>query len=166
MITNLHDLYIHQIKDIHSAETQIIAAMPKMISNAKCSDLKQALENHLTETRDQLQRVNQILSKHNHSAGTDCCEATKGLIKEGEGLLREMSGDAVDAGIIASCQRIEHYEIAAYGTAKEYASKLDYDDDVDLLDKSLEEEADANDNLTKLATGGFFSSGINDSAND
>jgi len=164
MINNLHDLYIHQIKDLHSAETQIIAALPKMIQRAKCDKLVSSLEHHLHETHDQLRRITTILSKHNQSAGSDVCEATKGLIKEGEHLLEELSGDAVDAGIIASCQRVEHYELAAYGTAKEYADKLGYGDDKDLLDKTLDEESDANEKLTKLATGGWFKSGANDDA--
>lgn len=164
MINNLHDLYIHQIKDLHSAETQIISALPKMIDRAKSEDLIKALKDHLTETQEQLRRITTILTNHNQTAGSDVCEATKGLIEEGDHLLQELTGEAVDAGIIASCQRVEHYEMAAYGTAKEYADKLDYSDDKDLLDKTLDEESDANEKLTKLATGGWFTSGVNDDA--
>ncbi|MGY8644368.1 MAG: DUF892 family protein [Verrucomicrobiales bacterium] len=139
MITNLYDLYIHQIKDLHSAETQIIGAMPKMIAMAQTDEVRDELKSHLEETREQLNRINTILGNRNERAGDDVCEATKGLIKEGEHLMKEM---------------------AAYGTAKQYAQNLDFDDDVDLLD----EESDANEKFTKLATGGFFSSGANQMA--
>ncbi|BDS07152.1 YciE/YciF family protein [Oceaniferula spumae] len=164
MITNLHQLYIHQIKDLHSAETQILEALPKLAAKANCDKLRDAFNHHLEETRDQLERINNILAAHNEPRGTDVCDATKGLIKEGDKLMLEMTGDAVDAGLIASAQRVEHYEIAAYGTAKEYADQLGYDNDVDLLDKTLEEESNANESLTKIATGGFFSSGVNEEA--
>ncbi|MDF1738796.1 MAG: ferritin-like domain-containing protein [Verrucomicrobiales bacterium] len=164
MITNLYDLYIHEIKDLHSAETQILAALPKLAARATCEDLKKAFESHIDETREQLNRLNTILGNRNERAGNDVCEATRGLIKEGESLIADMAGDVVDAGLIAAAQRIEHYEIAGYGTAKEYASVLDFDDDVKLLDETLEEEAGANDKLNKLAMGGFFSKGANKDA--
>jgi ferritin-like metal-binding protein YciE len=164
MITNLHQLYIHQIKDLLSAETQITDALPKMIAHATDADLKQALEEHLKETGKQSERLNSILGNHHIPREKEKCRAIEGIIAEGEHLLKEMTGDAVDAGIIASAQRVEHYEIAAYGTAREYASKLDYDGDVTLLDETLEEEADCNEKLTKLATGGLFGTGVNDEA--
>lgn len=164
MINNLHDLYLHQIKDLHSAETQIIDALPKMIAHAKDEKLREALTCHLDETREQLRRINTILSRHSATAAGEVCEATKGLIKEGDHLLSELTGDAVDAGIVASCQRVEHYEIAAYGTAKEYAEKLDYSEDVDLLDETLDEEGNANKKLTTIATGHWWNSGVNDAA--
>lgn len=164
MITNLHQLYIHQIKDLLSAESQIAAALPKMIAKATCDDLKKALQNHLEETGKQTERLNTILGNHQLPREKEKCKAIEGIIAEGDHLMSEMTGDAVDAGIIASAQRVEHYEIAAYGTAKEYADKLDYDEDVKLLDETLEEEADCNEKLTKLATGGLFGTGVNDEA--
>ncbi len=164
MITNLYDLYIHQIKDLHSAETQIIDALPKLAARASTEELRDAFMSHLSETREQLNRINTILGNRNERAGDDTCEATRGLIEEGEHLIAEMAGDVVDAGLIAAAQRVEHYEIAAYGTAKEYAEVLGFDDDVKLLDETLEEESHANESLNKIATGGFFSAGVNDDA--
>ncbi|MDF1754714.1 MAG: ferritin-like domain-containing protein [Verrucomicrobiales bacterium] len=164
MITNLHQLYINQIKDLHSAETQIIEALPKMAARANSDDLRESFNKHLNETREQLTRINKILDSHGIHPGTDVCEATQGLLREGEKLMKEMIGDAVDAGLIAAAQRVEHYEIAAYGTARAYAKKLHYNDDVDLLSTTLDEESDANEHLTKIATGGFFSDGVNDEA--
>lgn len=161
MITNLHQLYIHQIKDLESAERQIIDALPSMIEKAQSSELKEAFQDHLEQTRNQLQRISKILAFHGELSGTEECQAIKGIVKEGKHLMNELVGDAVDPGLIAAAQRIEHYEITAYGTTKEYAEALDYDQDVSLLDETLEEEADANEKLTKLATGGFFSSGVN-----
>lgn len=164
MINTLHDLYIHQIKDLRSAEKQIIDAMPGLIERAENKDLRNALNEHLNESHEQLRRIDTILKNHRLPLESERCEATAGLIKEGEHLMAEMAGNAIDAGIIAASQRIEHYEIAAYGTAKEYAEKLDYSDDVKLLDESLDEESEADKTLTKIATGGWFSSGVNDTA--
>ncbi|MEX2581248.1 MAG: DUF892 family protein [Verrucomicrobiales bacterium] len=164
MIKNLHQLYLHQIEDLHSAESQIIEALPKMISEARDKDLREALEHHLDETRHHLERIDTILGNHDQSADGETCEAIKGIIAEGEHLLSELGGDAVDAGIIAAAQRVEHYEIAAYGTAREYADVLDLDDDVKLLEETLGEEGAANKKLTKLATGGMIGSGVNKEA--
>lgn len=164
MINTLHELYIHQIKDLRSAEKQIIDALPGMIERVECKDLRNTLNDHLNKSHEQVRRIETILRNHNLAIESERCQATAGLIEEGEHLLKEMAGNAIDAGIIASSQRIKHYEISAYGTAKEYADKLDYSDDVNLLDESLDEESDADKELTKLATGGFFSTGVNDKA--
>lgn len=164
MITNLKQLYLHQISDLYSAETQILEALPKMLSRARNEDLRAAFEEHLEETRDQLGRLNKILDSHGGGTRDECCNATKGLIIEGEELMKEMQSDAVDAGLIASAQRIEHYEIAAYGTAKEFADELSLDEDAKLLDETLAEEGAANERLTKIATGGLFGEGVNELA--
>lgn len=164
MITNLRQLYIHQILDLLSAETQILEALPSMIGKAQHDELRQAFEEHLEETRDQVGRLNKILSSHGGTNGSEKCKAIEGIIAEGEHLMEEMQGPATDAGLIASAQRVEHYEIAAYGTAKEFAKKLNFDDDAKLLDETLDEESSANEKLTKIATGGLFGTGVNEEA--
>ena len=164
MITNLHQLYIHQLKDLHSAEEQILAALPKMVTHAQDDDLREAFVKHQKETTEQLQRITDLLTYHHETPGGETCHAIKGLIKEAEHLMGEVSGDAVDPSLIASAQRIEHYEIAAYGTAKRFAKHLDYSNDVSLLDETLEQESECNEELTKIATGGLFSKGVNQAA--
>ena len=164
MITSLHDLYIHHIKDLHSAETQIVEALNKMISRASSEELRNAFTEHLSETEGQIDRIQQILANHGQSMGDETCKAISGIIEEGNSLMNEMVGEATDAGLIAAAQRVEHYEIAAYGTAKEYADVLGYSDDEALLEETLEQEGEANKTLTKIATGGFFSSGVNSEA--
>ncbi len=164
MITNLYDLYIHEIQDLHSAETQILEALPKMVARASSDELRDSFTKHLEETREQLNRIKKILGNHNERPENEECEATKGLLEEGQNLMNEMAGDVTDAGLITAAQRVEHYEIAAYGTAKAHAKLLDFDDDIKLLDETLDEESNANESLTKLATGGFFSSGVNSEA--
>ena len=164
MITNLHELYIHQLQDLYSAEEQILAALPKMITHAQNDELREAFEEHRKETAEQLERVTKLLTLHHQKPGGETCHAIKGLIKEGDHLMSETTGDAVDPGLIASAQRIEHYEMAAYGTAKRFAKHLDYDKDVSCLDETLEEESECNEQLTKIATGGLFTSGVNQAA--
>jgi ferritin-like metal-binding protein YciE len=164
MITNLKQLYLHQIEDLHSAENQILKAMPKMIARTQDENLREAFSAHLEETRHHLGRLNEILGSHGGVSAGKRCEAIEGILKEGEHLIDEMGGTATDAGLIAAAQRVEHYEIAAYGTAREFAEKLDLTDDAKLLDETLQEEGHANKRLTKIATGGFFGSGVNDAA--
>ena len=164
MIKNLHDLYIHQIQDLKSAESQILEALPKMIQRAQSSELREAFEHHLEETKKQNQRLDVILQRHGIPGQSETCQAAKGIIEEGSHLMSELTGDATDPGLITSAQRFEHYEIAAYGTAAEYADVLDYGEDKKLLEETLDEEGNANKKLTKLATGGFFGSGVNKEA--
>lgn len=164
MIKNLHDLYIHQIKDLKSAEAQLLEALPKMIARAQSNDLRSALRDHLEETKKQDQRLDVILQRHGIPEASETCHAIQGIIKEGEHLMSELTGEATDPGIVTASQRVEHYEMAAYGTAREYAEVLDYDEDKELLKESLDEEGEANKTLKKLATGGFFGSGVNEEA--
>lgn len=162
MITNLKELYFDQIRDIYSAETQLVTALPKMRDAATCSDLKEALSSHLEETREQVTRLLKICKAHNIAPEGENCEAMKGLLKEGDKhVANTLAGDVRDAVIIASANRVEHYEIAAYGVAKAFAGVLDFSDDVELLDDSLDEESNADKAITKIATGGLFSSGVN-----
>jgi len=165
MITTLQDLYYDQLRDLYSAETQLLKAMPAMKSAATCDDLKKALGSHLEETREQAERLKRICAAHGIMPEGETCDAMKGLIKEGEKHIEDtLPGDVRDAVIIASANRVEHYEIAGYGVAKAFAQVLEFDDDVSLLDKSLDEESNADSAITKIATGGLFSSGLNKAA--
>lgn len=165
MITNLKSLYFDQLRDLYSAETQLIDAIPAMSAAASCGDLKNALNNHLEETKVQVERLLKICSNHSVSPGGETCEAMKGLIKEGQKHVDSTDAGVVrDAVIIASANRIEHYEIAGYGVAKNFAKTLGFDEDASMLDDSLDEESDADKAITKIATGGIFSDGVNDAA--
>jgi ferritin-like metal-binding protein YciE len=165
-ITSIQDVYADQLGDLRSAETQLIEALPKMANAAADPDLKQAFSNHLEQTRGHLDRLEQIIGDFAAApVPSEPCEAMKGLVREGSEII-EATGDpsAKDAALIAAAQRVEHYEIAAYGTARTLARQLDYGDAQRLLDETLDEESNADKLLTKLATGGFMSSGINQAA--
>ncbi|HVS66477.1 MAG TPA: ferritin-like domain-containing protein [Thermoanaerobaculia bacterium] len=164
-LRSLRDLFVHELQDLHSAESQLLVALPKMQQAATDPDLKKAFEHHLGETRDQLERLDQCFSTLATTPGGKTCEAMQGLIKEGEGIIEADADPTVrDAALISAAQRVEHYEIAAYGTAKYFADILDYDDLQGLLDKTLKEESNADKKLNKIATGGMLSSGINKEA--
>jgi ferritin-like metal-binding protein YciE len=162
----LKDLFVNQLQDMYSAENQIIQAVPKLIELASYPELKDALDNHLKETKNQVTRIEQVFSILNISAQQKTCEAMKGIIKEGEELVKNKTKCAtLDAAIIGTAQKIEHYEMASYGTLRSFASYLKLDDEVaDLLQESLDEEGAADKMLTKIAEGSFFSSGVNKEA--
>ena len=166
MITNLKELYFHQIEDLYSAESQILTAMPNMIAKAQDPDLKEALSAHQQETQTQKKRLESIFANHSLAAEKDKCFAAEGIIKEATHLLDELQGKVVDAGIIAAAQRFEHYEIAAMARPRRSAKHLGYGDDVDLLDETLDEESDANEKLTGLAESHLFGlvDGLNEKA--
>jgi ferritin-like metal-binding protein YciE len=166
-ISSLQQLFEHEVGDLHSAETQIIAALPKMINMATHEELRAALEDHLEVTKEQLARLNSICDEHGLQKPSTSCEGMKGIIAEGEKLLKEIDDKSTkDAAIIAAAQRVEHYEIAGYGTAVEYANQLGYDDVAETLHDTLDEEKEADENLTTLATGGWLSDGLNEEAMD
>lgn len=161
---NLRDLLQHEIDDLYSAEEQIIAALPKMVENAVNPALKQALNEHLAITEKQktrLDRIRELMNSDSSSSqpgflekifGGTKCKGMEGLIKEGEHLMKQdMEPEVKDAAIIASAQKIEHYEICGYGTARAYAMQLDLGEVERLLTETLNEEYDADDNLTALA---------------
>ncbi len=148
----LEDLFEHQLKDLYSAETQSIAAMPKMVQAATNAQLKQAFESHLAETKTQVERLEKIGKQLGISLTGETCEAMKGLLKEAKGMIEEDATPAVmDAGLIAEAQRVEHYEISGYGTAHRYAQQLGHTEVADLLAQTLEEEKDADERLNDLA---------------
>ncbi len=151
-LENLRDLFEESIQDLYSAETQIIEALPKMAKRATSAKLKQALEMHLKETEAQKERLEEICEKLDIDPDGKFCKATEGLIKEATELLNEdTSPEVLDAGIIAAAQKVEHYEIASYGTARVFAMHLGESEIQSLLEATLEEEKEADVKLTVIA---------------
>jgi ferritin-like metal-binding protein YciE len=161
---SLNDLFEHELADLYSAETQLVEALPKMAEAASNQELRTAFEHHLDETRDHVQRLQEIRGQFGSSL-TEECKGMKGLIAEGEEIVKAQ-GDATvkDAALIGAAQRVEHYEIAAYGTVRTLADELGLGDARELLDQTLDEESNADKLLTKIATGGMFKAGINERA--
>lgn len=148
----LEDLFEHQLKDLYSAEKQLIQALPEMAKNANDDRLVEAFEDHLEETKEQKERLESICRVLNISPGGETCKAMEGLIKEAQSFIKEADDDEVmDAGLIAEAQRVEHYEIAGYGTAVRYAKELGHNNIAEQLQASLDEEYDADNLLDKLA---------------
>ncbi len=151
-LNSLQDLLEHELKDLYSAETQLIDALPLMAKAAINEKLKKAFEDHLKETEIQLERLEQVAEILGIDPKGETCAAMKGLIKEGKDMMKMKGEDNVkDAGLIASAQRIEHYEMAGYGAANAYAQQLDMKDVAKLLEQTLKEEKNADTKLNKLA---------------
>lgn len=151
-LKNLEDLFHHQLKDLYSAEKQLIKALPKMQKEADSDDLKKAFEDHLEETENQKDRLDEIADMLDVDLSGETCEAMKGLIEEAEKFISEDAAPEVrDAGIIADAQRVEHYEISAYGTAVHFAEALNLDDVAEILQETLDEESEADEKLNDLA---------------
>src|SRR3954471_8108290 len=151
-LETLRDLYIHELKDLYSAEQQLIKALPKMKKAAKNRSLAAAFNQHFEQTKRQAKRLEQILKRHDESIRAPKCEGMEGLIKEGDKMGKEDGHDEVrDAGLIAAAQRVEHYEIAGYGCARTYAQLLGDKQGARLLDTTLREEAETDKKLTGLA---------------
>jgi len=164
-LNTMKDLYIGQLKDLYSAEEQLTEALPKMAQAATSTALQKAFRDHLDETQSHKRRLEQIFSNLGVSPHGETCQAMEGLIKEGEDIINAQADSAVkDAALIASAQRVEHYEMAGYGTVRTFANELGENDAKDLLQATLDEEGSANKKLTSLAEGGMFSVGINDKA--
>jgi ferritin-like metal-binding protein YciE len=150
----LRDLYVNELRDLHSAEVQLTAALPKMAEAASSSQLKKALTTHLEQTRGHVRRLEQILNALDEKPSGKTCEAMEGLIAEGEGYIKASGDDSVrDAGLIGAAQRVEHYEIAGYGTARSLANRLGEKNAAELLQRTLEEEGDADHKLSEIAEG-------------
>jgi len=151
-ITTLEELLTDELKDIYSAENQLIKALPKMARAAESNDLRQAFEKHLEQTRLHAQRIEEICGDLNVKPGGKKCTGMEGLIEEGREVLQsDAEPEPLQAALIGAAQRVEHYEIAAYGTARAHAKQLGYLKAVDLLGQTLEEEKQADELLTKLA---------------
>ena len=151
-MATLDDLYTDLLKDLYSAEKQLVKALPKMAKNAQSPDLQKAFQEHLRQTEGQVNRIERIFSDRNGSPRGKKCVGMEGLVEEGNELLQEdVEPDVLDAGLIAAAQKVEHYEIAGYGTARAWAQRLGYDQAARLLHETLEEESMANEKLTKIA---------------
>ena len=163
-LQTLKDLFEHEIADLHDAETQLVSALPTLARASTNNELRSAFEEHLAETRDHVQRLEDIRGQLGSSM-SEQCDGMRGLIKEGDEIVQAVGDPAVkDAALISAAQRVEHYEIAAYGTARTLADELDLDEAKDLLDQTLDEESNADKLLTKIATGGLLKAGINEQA--
>ena len=149
---SLHKLYLEELKDLHSAEEQILDALPKMIEKTKHPELKRAFQQHLTVTEQQLARLDRILGELGENGSGKTCKGMKGLVAEGNETMKEFNdSDVLDAAMIAAAQRIEHYEMAGYGCARTYAHLLGLAEQADLLQRTLDEEGEADHLLTQLA---------------
>jgi ferritin-like metal-binding protein YciE len=149
---SFNDLFVNQIEDLYDAEQRLTKALPKMAEAANSSQLKQAFQSHLTETEGHVSRLEQIFREINVEPKRETCEAMKGLIAEGEEMIKA-HGDAEikDAALIAAAQRVEHYEMSGYGTARAFAKRLGLNQAANLLQQTLEEEKAADEKLNNIA---------------
>jgi ferritin-like metal-binding protein YciE len=153
-LETLQDVFIEQLKDLYSAENQILKALPKLAKTASSPDLKEAFEEHLNQTRTHVKRLDEVMAAIDAGGKGKKCEGMEGLLKEGKELLdmkREASPAALDAAMIAAAQRVEHYEIAAYGTVCNYAKQLGLRDAMALLQETLREEEQTDKRLSQIA---------------
>jgi ferritin-like metal-binding protein YciE len=151
-LRTMEDLLLQELKDLYSAENQIIKALPKMVKAASSPDLQKAFQDHLEETKSQVQRLDEAFEELGASGRGKKCKAMEGLLEEGKEVVDEDADPAVkDAALIGAAQKVEHYEIAGYGTAQAFAKILGHDRIVELLHETLEEEKGANTKLKDLA---------------
>jgi len=152
----LHDAFIDELRDTYDAEKQILKALPKMVKAAASEDLRAAFEEHLEETREQVSRLEQVFASIGEKARGKHCDGMAGIIEEGKSVMEEDFDDVtMDACLVASAQRVEHYEMAAYGTLVAWAQAMGHNDAAELLEQTLEEEKAADQKLTELAEGGI-----------
>ncbi len=151
-LDTLKKLYIEELRDVYSAENQLLKALPKMAKGASSDELKEAFETHLEQTKGHVERLEEIFEGLDEKPTGKTCKAMQGLIEEGSEMLEEEGEESVlDAGLIGAAQRVEHYEIAAYGCLKAYAELLEEENAAELLQETLDEEGEANKLLTELA---------------
>jgi len=151
-ITTLHDVYVEQLRDLYSAENQLIKALPKMAQAASSPELAQGFEDHLEQTKEHAARLEKIFEGLGEKPTGKKCKAMEGLVKEGAETIKENATPAAkDALLIAAAQRVEHYEIAGYGTVKNYAKLLGEDEATEFLDQTLQEEVETDEKLTEAA---------------
>jgi ferritin-like metal-binding protein YciE len=149
---DLKALFLHTLKDVYFAEQAIARALPKMAENADSTELEDAFTTHLEETQEQIRRLEQVFELMGIKVESVPCEAIRGLIKEGEEVIQTFEGGpALDAGLIAAAQAVEHYEIARYGALVSWAERLGLEEVAALLDETLDEEKDTDSLLTELA---------------
>lgn len=151
-IDSLRKLYIEDLKDIYSAEKQILQALPRMAKKTKNPELRKAFEMHLEQTRIQVERLDRIFEMLGKSSRGKKCKGMEGLIEEGKEMMQEdMEPEVLDAALIAAAQKVEHYEIAAYGTVRTYANLLGEKEHARILQETLNEEGETDKQLTRLA---------------
>lgn len=151
-LDTLRELYIEELKDLYSAENQILKALPTMAKSASSPDLKAGFEEHLNQTREHVSRLEQIFQELGESPKGKHCKGMEGVIAEGKELMKEdAEPEVLDAGLISAAQHVEHYEIAGYGTCKAYATLLKENTAKSLLQKTLDEEVMTDKKLTQLA---------------
>jgi ferritin-like metal-binding protein YciE len=147
----LKELFVDELKDLYSAENQLIKALPKMAKAATSDDLRAGFEEHLEQTKEHARRIEEICTELGEKPTGKKCAGMEGLIDEGKEMMGEFEDDVLDAAMISAAQRVEHYEIAAYGTVRTYAELLGHDRAVELLEQTLEEEKQTDQKLTELA---------------
>jgi len=151
-LDSLRDLLVEELRDLYNAEQQLVDALPKLSEAASSSHLKAAFDHHLSQTQEHVSRLESIFNELGEKASGETCEAMKGLIKEGELFIKaEGSPEVKDAGLIGSAQRVEHYEMAGYGTARALARRLGHPQIADILQKTLDEEKQADEKLNNIA---------------
>jgi len=164
-MSDLKSLLNEQLQDLYDAEQQIVKALPKLVKAASDDELRSAFQEHLEETRGHVERLERAFEILGKPAETKTCKGIRGILAEGEeGLEKGVSGSLKDALLIAGAQRVEHYEMAGYGTAAAWADELGLDDVADLLGETLDEEEAADSKLSGIAEGGLVTSGVNESA--
>lgn len=155
-MTSLQDLLVDELKDLYSAETMLLKALPKMARAATSPELRAAFEEHMEQTQGQKERLEQIFEGLGLKAKSKTCEGMKGIIEEGDEMMKKEAEDAtMDAALIAAAQKAEHYEIASYGTCRTWAQTLGLDEAVSLLQQTLDEEEETDKRLTQLAVSGL-----------
>ncbi len=151
-LESLNDLFVDELRDLYSAENQLVKALPKMAQAAESPDLRRALEEHLDQTKNQIQRLDKVFKSLDVPERGKECVGMRGIIEEGQEVLKEKGAASVkDAGIITAAQKTEHYEIASYGSVCTFAERLGYRDQAELLKANLSEEKKADELLTKIA---------------
>ena len=151
-LDSLETLYVEELRDIYNAENQLLKALPKMAKAASSEELKQAFEDHLEQTKEHVARIDEIFENLDKKPSGKTCHAMKGLIEEGSEIAKQDGeGVVLDAGLIAAAQKVEHYEMASYGTVRTWAEMLGEDDAAELLQQTLDEEGETDKRLTELA---------------
>lgn len=162
---SMHDLFIEQLRDLYDAEKQIEKVLPRLAKAATSGELKSAFEQHAEQTRGQVERLEQIFEKMDTKPRGKRCEAVAGLIEEAKELLQEgLLPEVLDVGLIAGAQKVEHYEIASYGSVREHAKVLGMNDVAALLDETLKEEKETDMRLNKIATSSVNRKGVDSTA--
>jgi ferritin-like metal-binding protein YciE len=151
-VKSVNDLLLEELRDVYHAEKQLVKALPKMAKKAKSDKLRQAIEQHLEETKGQVDRLEQVFEKLDSRSRAKRCEAMEGLIEEAEQAMEEITTpEVLDAAMIAAAQKVEHYEIASYGSARALAEALGHNEVAQLLEQTLEEEKQADQKLNEIA---------------